>query len=78
LEPIGRDFGIDPAKTWEAEYEWLDLLNVEQLRDLVPQLDHTEAAGVDGWTKADLIERVLSTRAKSPEVRAMFSNGTGG
>lgn len=51
-------FGLDPQRDWSPEYEWLDLLSIEQLRRL-PAAQFVPPDYLHSLAKADLIERLL-------------------
>lgn len=51
-------FDIDPARDWSPEYEWLELLSIEQLRRL-PAAQLVDPEFLHSLAKADLIERLI-------------------
>lgn len=57
-QTFAETFGIDPARDWQPEFEWLDLLTVEQLRRL-PASQLVDPKFLNSLSKADLIERLL-------------------
>lgn len=77
MERFAHVFGIDPERDWEPEFEWLDLLTVEQLRRL-PAADLVPTDYFASLEKPDLIERLLEKWPQGRGVPAVFRLPEGG